>query len=174
MLKTLKIVSQAYSIATGSERIYNPITAIGFSAMFTFQLRDKHCQHPIGVMGVVDTFGHRRLHCNYNILPVVQEQNSVIQKNNIVSFSFIIIVCFKIISQCLCRSMILFRKSGINCCQIASFRTQLFTHQSMLDFLHRFPIRYRQPIRLGLFWSIGWFSVGICKYKPGYKSHDLL
>ena len=20
----------------------------------------------------------------------------------------------------------------------------------------------------------GWFSVGICKYKPGYKSHDLL
>ena len=19
-----------------------------------------------------------------------------------------------------------------------------------------------------------WFSVGICKYKPGYKSHDLL
>ena len=22
-----------------------------------------------------------------------------------------------------------------------------------------------------LYW---WFSVGICKYKPGYKSHDLL
>ena len=21
---------------------------------------------------------------------------------------------------------------------------------------------------------LGWFSVGICKYKPGYKSHDLL
>ena len=20
----------------------------------------------------------------------------------------------------------------------------------------------------------GWFSVGICKHKPGYKSHDLL
>ena len=106
-------------------------------------LRDKHCRHPIAVMEVVDTVGHRRVHCNYNILPVVQEKNSVIQKNNIVSFSFIIIVCFKIISQCLCRSMILFRKSGINCCQIASFRTQLFTHQSMLDFLHRFPIRYR-------------------------------
>ena len=24
------------------------------------------------------------------------------------------------------------------------------------------------------FSSSGWFSVGICKYKPGYKSHDLL
>ena len=22
--------------------------------------------------------------------------------------------------------------------------------------------------------QLGWFSVGICKYKPGYKSHDLL
>ena len=22
--------------------------------------------------------------------------------------------------------------------------------------------------------SARWFSVGICKYKPGYKSHDLL
>jgi hypothetical protein len=22
--------------------------------------------------------------------------------------------------------------------------------------------------------SLRWFSVGICKYKPGYKSHDLL
>ena len=33
------------------ERIYNPITAMGFSAMFTFQL------YNIAVMGVVDTFG---------------------------------------------------------------------------------------------------------------------
>ena len=41
------------------ERIYNPITAMGFSVMFTFQLdntRGKHCRHPIAVMGVVDTF----------------------------------------------------------------------------------------------------------------------
>ena len=39
------------------ERIYNPITAMGFSAMFTFSwttLRGKHCWHPIAIMGVVD------------------------------------------------------------------------------------------------------------------------
>ena len=33
---------------------------MGFLAMFNFQLetlRGKHCQHPIAVMGVVDTFG---------------------------------------------------------------------------------------------------------------------
>ena len=24
------------------------------------------------------------------------------------------------------------------------------------------------------FGTLGWFSVGICKYNPGYKSHDLL
>ena len=43
------------------ERIYNPITATGFSAMFTFQLdklRGKHCRHPIAVIGVVNKFGH--------------------------------------------------------------------------------------------------------------------
>ena len=37
---------------------YKPITEIGFSAMFTFQLqiipRGKHCQRSIAVMGVVD------------------------------------------------------------------------------------------------------------------------
>ena len=36
--------------------IYNLITALGFSAMFTFQLDNiwgKHCQHPIAVMEVV-------------------------------------------------------------------------------------------------------------------------
>ena len=33
------------------ERIYNPITAMGFLAMFTFQLDNA-------VMGVVDTFRH--------------------------------------------------------------------------------------------------------------------
>ena len=33
--------------------------AMGFSAMFTFQLDNtKHCRHPIVVMGVVDTFRH--------------------------------------------------------------------------------------------------------------------
>ena len=49
---------------TMPERIYNPITAMGFSAMFTFQLdklRGKHCRHPIAIMGVVDTFGQCRL-----------------------------------------------------------------------------------------------------------------
>ena len=30
-----------------------------------------------------------------------------------------------------------------------------------------------QGLRLAGF-ALGWFSVGICKYKPGYKSHDLL
>ena len=42
------------------ECIYNPITTMGFSAMFTFQLdtlRGKNCRHPIAVMGVVDMFG---------------------------------------------------------------------------------------------------------------------
>ena len=43
------------------ERIYNPITTMGVSAMLPFSwttLRGKHCRHPIAVMGVVDTFGH--------------------------------------------------------------------------------------------------------------------
>ena len=42
------------------EHIYNPITAMGVLAMFTFSwstLGGKHCRHPIAVMGVVDTFG---------------------------------------------------------------------------------------------------------------------
>jgi hypothetical protein len=40
------------------ERIYG-IMAMGFSAMFTFQLetlRGKQCRHPIAVMGVVEIF----------------------------------------------------------------------------------------------------------------------
>jgi hypothetical protein len=42
------------------ERIYNPITAMGFWQCLLFSwttLRGKHCRHPIAVMGVVDTFG---------------------------------------------------------------------------------------------------------------------
>ena len=47
-----------YLNETMPESIYNPITAMGILAMFTFQLeRGKHCRHPIAVMGVVDTFG---------------------------------------------------------------------------------------------------------------------
>ena len=41
------------------KRTYNPITVMGFSAMFIYQLdilKGKHCRHPITVMGVVDTF----------------------------------------------------------------------------------------------------------------------
>ena len=60
-----------------------PLRQWGFQQCLPFSwttLRSKHCRHPIAVMEVVDTFGHRRLHCNYNILPVVQEKNSVIQK----------------------------------------------------------------------------------------------
>ena len=60
------------------ERIYNPITAMGFSAMLTFQLdnnstRGKHCWHPIAIMGVVNALGQRLiyripypLHCLMN------------------------------------------------------------------------------------------------------------
>jgi hypothetical protein len=36
------------------ERIYNPITAMGFSAMFTFQLDNTNIA---GTPFVVDTFG---------------------------------------------------------------------------------------------------------------------
>ena len=32
------------------EHIYNPITPMGFSTMFTFQL-DNNCRHPIAIMG---------------------------------------------------------------------------------------------------------------------------
>ena len=42
-----------------------------FSALFNFQLttlRGKHCQHPIAVMGVVDTF---------DILHIIQAQKSL-------------------------------------------------------------------------------------------------
>ena len=42
------------------ERIYNPITAMGFLECLPVSwttLRDKHCRHPIFIMGVVDTFG---------------------------------------------------------------------------------------------------------------------
>ena len=42
--------------------IYNLITVMEFSAMFTSQvnifLRSKYCRRPIAVMGVVDHFGH--------------------------------------------------------------------------------------------------------------------
>ena len=43
-----------------AEHIYNPITAMGALAMFTFQLdnslRSKHCRHPVAIMWVVDSF----------------------------------------------------------------------------------------------------------------------
>ena len=47
-------------ILKNPERIYNPITAMGFSAMFTYQqdnTKRYYCRHPIAIMGVVDTFG---------------------------------------------------------------------------------------------------------------------
>ena len=43
------------------ERIYNPLQQWDFQQCLPFSwttLRDKHCRHPIAVMGVVDTFGH--------------------------------------------------------------------------------------------------------------------
>ena len=57
----LGIIRWDSGLLTWPEHIYNPITAIGFSAMLPFNwttLRGKHCRHPIAVMGVVDTFGH--------------------------------------------------------------------------------------------------------------------
>ena len=50
--------------STMPERIYQLIAAMGFLALFTFQLDNTmrktlpapHCQHPIAIMGVVDTF----------------------------------------------------------------------------------------------------------------------
>ena len=45
----------------GPQVIYNPITAMGFSTMFTFKLyillRGKNCWCPIAVMGVADYLG---------------------------------------------------------------------------------------------------------------------
>ena len=44
------------------EHIYNSITALGFQLCLSFSwttLRGKHCQHPIVVIGVVDTFRQR-------------------------------------------------------------------------------------------------------------------
>ena len=49
-----------HKIGILSEVIYNPISAMGFWAMFTFQLdnpKSKHCWHPIVIMEVIDTFG---------------------------------------------------------------------------------------------------------------------
>ena len=55
------------------QRIYNPITAMGFSSMFTSQLyiilRGKHCRRPIAVMGVVDTLGLRRM-CKLSVCTI--------------------------------------------------------------------------------------------------------
>ena len=52
-------------IAPLPEHIYNPIMAMGFSAMFTFQLQTtlkyKHCGIPF-LLGVIDPFGHYGLH----------------------------------------------------------------------------------------------------------------
>ena len=44
------------------ECIYNPIWQWGFGQSLIFSwttLKDKHCQHPIAIMQVVDTFGQR-------------------------------------------------------------------------------------------------------------------
>ena len=35
-------------------------------------------------------------------------------------------------------------------------------------------VLYRDPRAIMTSITLRWFSVGICKYKPGYKSHDLL
>jgi hypothetical protein len=37
------------------KRIYNPIMAMGFLAMFTLQLDNTNCRIPIAVIAVVDT-----------------------------------------------------------------------------------------------------------------------
>ena len=35
-------------------------------------------------------------------------------------------------------------------------------------------VLYRDPRAIMTSITLRWFSVGICKFKPGYKSHDLL
>ena len=63
------------------ERIYNPITAMGFSAIFTFQLgtlRGKYCRHPIAVMGVVDTTDSTDFKERFNRWAMEGQQNLVL------------------------------------------------------------------------------------------------
>ena len=59
-LRQLNLASKEISDqAAWPEGIYNPITAMGFQQCLPFSwttLRGKHCQHPIAVMEVVDTF----------------------------------------------------------------------------------------------------------------------
>ena len=59
-LRQLNLASKEISDqAAWPERIYNPITAMGFWQCLPFSwttLRVKHCRHPIAVMEVVDTF----------------------------------------------------------------------------------------------------------------------
>ena len=45
-----------HSFVPMSERIYNPITAMGFSSMFISHLEVNIDGNPFAVMGVVDTF----------------------------------------------------------------------------------------------------------------------
>ena len=54
-----------YFLPTVPKCIYNPITAMEFLAMFTFQLdntKGKLYWHPIAVMGIADTEGPRLTH----------------------------------------------------------------------------------------------------------------
>ena len=68
------IASFSIFLLTKPERIYNPISAMGFLQCLLFSwttLRGKHCWHPIAVTGLVDTFGlrlafHRFVHHGYS------------------------------------------------------------------------------------------------------------
>ena len=58
LIKEGSIITKAYKAPT---YIYNPITTLEFSAIFTSYLqkilRGKHCLRPITIMGAVDTLG---------------------------------------------------------------------------------------------------------------------
>ena len=59
--KISQIIGRFGQMGQMPERIYNPITAMGVSAMFTFQLDNTKEVNIAGtllpLMGVVDTFG---------------------------------------------------------------------------------------------------------------------
>ena len=59
---------------------------------------------------------------------------------------------------------------GEHCCHLCSFKSNFRTN------LRKHIKRKHGPDELKLRKDLKtrWFSVGICMYKPGYESHDLL
>ena len=69
----MSILISYHSMLQGQNVSTTPLRQWGFRQCLPFSwttLRDKHCRHPIAVMGVVDTFEHRFL---WAILSVMNE-----------------------------------------------------------------------------------------------------